>query len=505
MIPRFIKLRGFLCYKDEQTIDFDGSATLWMLAGLNGSGKSAIFDAVTFALFGHHRGGGINNHELINKDTDGLLVEFDFLLDNRTYRVKRTLRRKIGGGSGASTQQVSRLDDGKLAALEGTNLKRGFDDWVRDNIGLTYETFTSSVLLLQGQADKLLNSKPEGRREVLASIVDLERYEQLHRRADERRKNLEIDHKTLSHRLGSIAAVEPLELAEADELIFRAEEARKASAEEVERGRDLEFRARAWQELQGRLHTARTRHEEARTVLADADTIEKAADRLRELRAVLPHLQAVVEQRAAIFTAEQSAKDLSKLRQKKKDDWHERDNALRQARDKKTTLQKLIERDEEQHRTIVNRLRESTARMEKLKEYEAHDADLQRARHELAGMPSDPGAEVAKARKAVESVEAVARAVPLLERFHAHRADLVSALARDREAHATQETVEARGKQLAADTEALWPRLDEATKVLQEASERSAEARTRLQQGAIRCVTWCRLTAPRSADTAARR
>ncbi len=60
-----------------------------------------------------------------------------------------------------------------------------------DHVGLNYETFTSSVLLLQGKADKLLDSKPEGRREVLAGIVDLERYEKLHRTADEKRKLLE--------------------------------------------------------------------------------------------------------------------------------------------------------------------------------------------------------------------------------------------------------------------------------------------------------------------------
>ena len=58
---------------------------------------------------------------------------------------------------------------------------REFDAWIRDNIGLNYETFTSSVLLLQGKAEKLLDSRPEGRREVLAGIVDLERYERLHR------------------------------------------------------------------------------------------------------------------------------------------------------------------------------------------------------------------------------------------------------------------------------------------------------------------------------------
>jgi DNA repair exonuclease SbcCD ATPase subunit len=56
MIPRSITLRGFLCYKDKQVIDLDG-CDLWVLAGRNGSGKSAIFDAMTFALFGAHRGG----------------------------------------------------------------------------------------------------------------------------------------------------------------------------------------------------------------------------------------------------------------------------------------------------------------------------------------------------------------------------------------------------------------------------------------------------------------
>ncbi len=86
MIPRHVKLRGFLCYKGEQEIDFDGNASLWMLSGLNGSGKSSIFDAITYVLFGHHRGGGQHAQELINKDSDGLQVEFDFLLDGRTYR-----------------------------------------------------------------------------------------------------------------------------------------------------------------------------------------------------------------------------------------------------------------------------------------------------------------------------------------------------------------------------------------------------------------------------------
>ena len=107
MIPRRVRLRGFLCYKDEQVVDFDGNTTLWMLSGLNGSGKSAIFDAVTYALFGHHRGGGQQVLELINKDSDQLIVEFDFQLDSKNYRIKRTVKRRANNSSARGLSSTS--------------------------------------------------------------------------------------------------------------------------------------------------------------------------------------------------------------------------------------------------------------------------------------------------------------------------------------------------------------------------------------------------------------
>ncbi len=246
MIPQRVQLKGFLCYQEEQEIRFDGGATLWMLSGLNGSGKSSIFDAVTYSLFGHHRGGGQHAHELINKDSDALLVEFDFLLDGKLYRAKRTLRRKPQGGATA-TQQILRREggangQGKWVPVEGTGQKREFDAWVADHVGLTYETFTSSVLLLQGKADKLLDSKPEGRREVLAGIVDLDRYERLHKQADEQRKALEWELKGLNNRLEAVPVVEPLALIEAASRIQEAEETRGQARAEVERLLGLEAR-----------------------------------------------------------------------------------------------------------------------------------------------------------------------------------------------------------------------------------------------------------------------
>ena len=45
-----------MSYRDAQTLRFEG-ATLWLLCGRNGAGKSTVFDAIKYALFATHRGG----------------------------------------------------------------------------------------------------------------------------------------------------------------------------------------------------------------------------------------------------------------------------------------------------------------------------------------------------------------------------------------------------------------------------------------------------------------
>jgi exonuclease SbcC len=487
VIPQRVRLRGFLSYKDEQEVAFDG-ASLWMLSGLNGSGKSTVFDAVTYALFGHHRGGGQHAHELINKDSDTLAVEFDFTLDGVLYRAKRTLRRDARGGA-KGTQQVFRYGGGpggngkgSWVAVEGTGQKREFDAWVADNIGLTYETFTSSVLLLQGKAEKLLDSKPEGRREVLASIVDLERYERLHKLADDKRKERDVALKALNQRLAALPPVSGEELAAAKDAIAAAEAKLAAAAAEVERLRVVEYQSREWVKLQGRLAEARRRWEEAAALLGNAADIERDVDRLRDLRDVLPRLKDIHTQRSNAHQAMLRLAELTRHRQDLAGDLTRWESALQQARDKRGSLQKLIAADEARQREVVAELRELTAAVEKLKEYERQEADLARVRSELAALPGDPAQAVARARAACETLAALAPVVPALERFRARR-DALRRAARDETAAAqAEQAVLARGKQFAAAADALKARREEAGRVLQEVADRAAAARTVLRQ-----------------------
>ncbi|HEV3262384.1 MAG TPA: SMC family ATPase, partial [Gemmataceae bacterium] len=486
MIPQRVKLKGFLCYMEEQEVAFH-DRSLWMLAGTNGSGKSSIFDAVTYALFGHHRGGSQHAGELINKDSNSLNVEFEFLLDGQMYRIRRTLQRNPRGNV-SGTQLISRRRPGPANGqpgwdpLEDTSRKVNFDSWVRENIGLNYETFTSSVLLLQGKAEKLLDSTAKGRFEVLAGIVDLEHYERLHRRADELRRNQEDDLKALKGRLAILPEVTAQALADADGHIATAEAARQEAQAEVERRQALEFQARQWADLQTRLAAARQRWQQAEQLLADAAAIEKGARRLQELRAVLPHVQVVFDQRQQLQESERKTGEVAKQKQKLEDQLAEQGHALEQTRQKRTSLQNFILTEEQHRRDVAGQFRQAAVHLEKVKESERQANDLAWLQADLGRLPADADEALRRAREVHDRLGLLGQTVPLLARLHAQREELRLARVREETAGRARLAVQGRGEQYAAEVERLRPRLEEAARVRQQADAEATRSRTLLEQ-----------------------
>jgi DNA repair exonuclease SbcCD ATPase subunit len=482
MIPRRVSLRGFLCYREEQEVDFAGS-TLWMLAGLNGSGKSAVFDAVTYALFGYHRGGSQHAAELINKDADGFQIEFDFLIDGDLFRAKRTLR-KTPRGTTSSTQSIYRQQTAtrRWDAIPDTSRKTEYDAWIRDNIALTYETFTSSVLLLQGRAEKLLDSTAKGRFEVLAGIVDLERYVRLHARADDRRRESKAQAEALQHQLAAMPPVAEDELAAVNDQVTAAEARRGVARADVERWQAAEFQARRWAELRGKADELARRWQDAQGLLTEAAAIERDAERLRDLMAVLPHLETVVKQRGDIAESQRISDGLSAERRALQERLAALEHALAQARQKRAALQRTIGADEQRQRDLHGRLRRLEGVRAQITLLEQQRRELERQQAELARLPADVEARLAAAEAEHDELATLKAAVPLLVRFSQAREDLRSARSREARAAARARAVTARGEQLSAELAVLAPQLGARTAERKRADDETSAAKALLKQ-----------------------
>ncbi len=174
-----------------------------------------------------------------------------------------------------------------------------------------------------------------------------------------------------------------------------------------------------------RLADARLRRwEQAERLLHDAAAIEKDVERLRELRDVLPRLQVIAEQRNEVHKAEEKSKELIKQRQKYVEELTRRDHALKQARDKRLSTQNLIDSDAARQRDIAGQLRQRSILLEKLKECERHETDLERLREEKKRLPDDPAGAVARARETFEKLTALTQTVPLLTRLASRREEL---------------------------------------------------------------------------------
>jgi DNA repair exonuclease SbcCD ATPase subunit len=480
VIPQRIKMTGLLSYRSEQEVAFDG-ASLWMLAGANGSGKSSIFDGVTYALFGCHRGGTQNAGELINKESPGLTVEFDFRLDGELYRIKRTLKRNPRG-SAATTQQVFHTrSGGTWEPVPDTSKKVDFDRWISEKIGLTYETFTSSVLLLQGKAEKLLDAKPAGRAEVLGRVVGLDRYEKLYEKANRRKLDLKSLHDALEHQVEGVPEVKDEDYAGAVLKVEQCEDNRREAQQTIDRLVALEARAHRWTDTKSRLDAARLRLKSAEALLGEAVAIEKAHARLQELWDVLPAVNTVVTMRAKSQESQRKTDLLLRQKTDAQDRRERSSHALDQARSKRASLQKTLAEDEKKHGEVNLRLRELQGLLEKVRLVEQQDATLRQLEADLARLPANPEQEARDAQAEADRLTELNRVLPILERFQTERHELAEALRSAEAARAEQARVQEEGEKAKAELARLAPEVEAARKGRGDADQAVAVAKSQAE------------------------
>ena len=192
-----------MCYRDNvPPLSFDGIHTA-CISGDNGSGKSALIDAMTWALWGQTR--AKTDDELIHLGQTEMEVEFDFTVGEQEYRViRKHAKPKRRQASGQSSLDLFVASGDGFKVISGDGIRQT-EQKIRDTLHMDYDTFINSALLLQGRADEFTVANPAKRKQVLADILGLSVYDELEGRAKELTKQQETEKEQLNSTIQDIS------------------------------------------------------------------------------------------------------------------------------------------------------------------------------------------------------------------------------------------------------------------------------------------------------------
>lgn len=290
MRPLKLTLSAFGPYAGKTVLDMErlGSKGLYLITGDTGAGKTTLFDAITFALYGEPSGNrktGMLRSKYASQDTP-TEVELVFACRGRTYAVKRTPEydRPKERGTGTTRQKETvelRYPDGRIVSGH-----READEAIREIMGIDMKQFMSIAMIAQGEFLKLLLARIEDRQEILRQIFKTEPYKRLQDRIAEDVKDLRNGVREAE--LGLRQYAEGISAAPEDPLSGEAERARNGELPIAEVSELLEKLIARDEVLAEELKTKSARIEtelgEVEGGLGKIESLEKASAALRKTR-----------------------------------------------------------------------------------------------------------------------------------------------------------------------------------------------------------------------------
>ncbi|HHW94547.1 MAG TPA: SMC family ATPase [Mogibacterium sp.] len=212
MRPYILKMSAFGPYAKPQTIDFsrfydDG---LFLISGDTGVGKTTIFDAISFALYGEASAGKDrrlsksfrSDYASLNDET---YVTFSFYQKGKLYEIYRTPEyeraSKRGEGTVLSKGTAILKDITKGEVYEGIN---EVNSKVLQIIGLDRDQFSQTIMIAQNDFLKILNSSSKERSELLKKIFNTSLYGRIQDKLKEKDSSLAGKQKELKIQIGNI-------------------------------------------------------------------------------------------------------------------------------------------------------------------------------------------------------------------------------------------------------------------------------------------------------------
>jgi len=188
MKPEKITLKNFGPFNGTHIVDFTTLGDIFLIYGKTGAGKTSIFDAIAYALYGNIPGGRkglikeMRSH--FADETEESAVELIFSLANKRYRIRRALptertNKKTGKITDVPETLTLEKDAAGIWKDYGNANKSEVKEAILNLIGLSLDEFSRIVLLPQGEFAQFLKQTSSARKQVLAKLFPMERYTQV--------------------------------------------------------------------------------------------------------------------------------------------------------------------------------------------------------------------------------------------------------------------------------------------------------------------------------------
>lgn len=196
MRPIQLIMTAFGPYKQKEVIDFNdlGDHRIFAISGNTGAGKTTIFDAICYVLYGEASGEERSDTSMLRSqfadDNMYTSVELTFQLKGKRYEIKRQLGHKKQGNktiTGHAVELYEVMGEEKVPAVDRFHVT-DVNKKVEDLIGLSKHQFSQIVMLPQGEFRKLLTSETENKEEILRRIFKTDRYKLMRELLDQKRK-----------------------------------------------------------------------------------------------------------------------------------------------------------------------------------------------------------------------------------------------------------------------------------------------------------------------------
>ena len=336
MKPIKLTLSAFGPYAGETCVDFSalGENGIFLITGDTGAGKTTLFDAISFALYGEASGGrerrsGKSFRSDYASPRTETFVELIFRQKESLWTIRRSpeYERPKLTGEGTTVQSADavllNVDTGEI--ITGP---RDVNAKIYELLGLTQDQFTQTVMIAQGDFMKILNASSEDRKALFQKLFNTSLYHDLQRRLQEMNGDCGREREEIESRIRIAAAkIDPEDDCPEREaiLLYRtepkyadllAEAAERLIQREKDEARQLEQEKKAAEEEANALIAAM---EQGKAVNSDLDALEQTEKALQNVLLHQAEMEAQADQLAMARKAQSLQGQESLLQAKQRD------------------------------------------------------------------------------------------------------------------------------------------------------------------------------------------